>query len=133
MVAAFPFEPWMALAFLGFGALFAASGATILLPAFRRRQRWDTRPGRVVASRLDDGQFRFQVAFEHDGREIRFWNRYTTSFGVDPAGRDVQVLVDPDDPARAVVSNGQARPEAAGLAFVVVGIVALVIGANLAR
>lgn len=86
-----------------------------------------------MASRLGDGQFRFQVSFDHDGREIRFWNRYTTSFGVDPVGRGVTVLVNPADPGQAVVGRGRSRPEAAGVGFLVFGVVAMVIGATPAR
>lgn len=126
-------DRWITLAFLGMGAVFTIIGATILVGAVRRRRRWRRHPGRVVASRLDDGRFRYQVAFDHDGREIRFWNRYTTSFGGDPVGREVEVLVDPDDPSRAVVSKGQAPPEAVGVALLAFGVVAMVIGATMAR
>ena len=133
MVPGFPADPWIALAFLGFGAFFVVAGATILVRAVRRQRQWRTYPGRVVASRLDDGQFQFQVAFDHDGREIRFWNPYTTTLGVDPVGRDVEVLVSPDDPSHAVVSKGQSRREAAGVGFLVFGVLAMVIGVNMVR
>jgi hypothetical protein len=123
----------MTLAFLGYGAFFVVAGATILVRAGRRRRQWRTYPGGVVASRLDDGQFRFQVAFDHDGREIRFWNRHTAGLGVDPVGRDVEVLVNPADPNQAVVSKGQSRPEVVGVAFLVFGVVAMVIVVNMVR
>ena len=125
-----PFSPWLAPAFLGFGVFFAVSGVTILVRAARRRRRWRPCPGTVVASRLDGGQLRFQVAFQHDGREIRFWNPYTTSLGVDPVGRAVTVLVDPADPGRAVVGAGQSPPEATGIGFLVFGLIAVVFGAK---
>jgi hypothetical protein len=128
-----PGLPWTTLAFLGVGAFFVVAGATTLVRAGRRQRQWRTYPGRVVASRLDDGQFRFQVAFDHDGREIRFWNRHTTSLGVDPVGRDVEVLVNPADPSEAVVSKGQSRPEVVGVGFLVFGVVAVVIGVNMVR
>jgi Protein of unknown function (DUF3592) len=126
-------DPWIALSALGFGVLFAAMGVATLVRAARRRRHWHVHQGTVVASRLDDGQFRFQVAFAYGGREIRFWNPYTTASGVDPVGRDVEVLVNPDDPAQAVVSRGQSRPEVVGAAFLAFGVVALLIGARLAR
>jgi Protein of unknown function (DUF3592) len=132
-VPGFPTDPWFAFAFLGVGALFAIMGATTLVRAGRRRRQWRTYQGKVIASRLDDGQFRFQVAFDHDGREIRFWNRHTTAIGIDPVGRDVEVLADPADPSQAVVSKGQSRPEFAGVGFLVFGVVAMVIGVNMVR
>jgi hypothetical protein len=98
------------------------AGARILVRAGRRQRQWRTYPGRVVASRLDEGHFQFQVAFDHDGREIRFWNPYTTTLGVDPVGRDVEVLVNPADPSQAVVREGQSRPEVAGVGFLVFGV-----------
>jgi hypothetical protein len=133
MVPGLPTDPWITLALLGVGAFFVVTGATILVRAGRRQRQWRTYPGRVVASRLDDGQFRFQVAFDHDGREIRFWNRHTTVVGVDPVGRDVEVLVNPANPSQAVVSKGQSRPEVAGVGFLVFGVVAMVIGVNMVR
>ena len=133
MVPGLPTDPWITLAFLGVGAFFVVAGATIFVRAGRRQRQWRTYPGRVVASRLEDGQFRFQVAFDHDGREIRFWNRHTTALGVDPVGRDLDVLVNPADPSQAVVSKGQSRPEVAGVGFLVFGVVAMVIGVNMVR
>ncbi len=62
-----------------------------------------------------------------------FWNRYATNFGVDPVGRDVEVLVNPAEPSQAVVSKGQSRPEVAGVGFLVFGVVAMVIGVNMVR
>jgi hypothetical protein len=121
----------MAVAFLCAGALFAVSGVTVLVRAVRRRRRWQPCAGTVVSSRLDDGQFRFQVAFDYDGREIRFWNPYTTSVGIDPVGRDVTVLVNPADPSQAVVGGGQSRPEITGAGFLAFGVLAMVIGAKL--
>jgi Protein of unknown function (DUF3592) len=126
-------DPWIAAGALAFGVLFAAIGVVTLVNAAGRRRRWLPRPGRIVASRLDDGQFRFQVAFTHDGREIRFWNRHTTASGIDPVGREVQVLVNPADPGQAIVSSGQSRPELAGAAFLAFGVLALVVGAQLTR
>ena len=123
----------MSLAFVGFGAFFAVSGATAVLRAVRRRQNWRTCAGTVVSSRLDDGQIRCQVAFEYEGREVRFWNPHTTAVGIDPVGRPVTVLVNPADPGQAVVSKGQSRPEAAGVGFLVFGLAAVVIGARLSR
>ena len=133
MVPGFPTDPWITLVSLGVGGFFVVSGATTLVRAGRRRRQWRTYPGRVVASRLDDGQLRFQVAFDHDGREIRFWNPQTTALGVDPVGRDVEVLVNPADPSQAVMSKGQSRPEVVGIAFLVFGIVAIVFGVNMVR
>jgi Protein of unknown function (DUF3592) len=132
-VPGLPLDPWIAFGFIAVGAVFVVAGATALVRAGRRQREWLTYPGRVTASRLQDGQFRFQVAFDHEGREIRFWNSHTTALGVDPVGREVEVLVNPADPTQAVVSKGQSRPELAGVGFLVFGVVAVVIGVNIVR
>lgn len=116
-----------------FGLVFVGSGVTTLLACRRRARTWRTVPGQVVASRLHDGQFRCQVAFVHEGREIRFWNRFTSSAFSDPVGRAVEVLVDPDDPSRAVVSRGLVGSSVVGLAFCAVGALAAAIGLVLLR
>ena len=125
----FPGLPaWIPLVVVLFGLFFLASGVRTVLAGRQRAQTWRTVPGRVVASRLDDGQFRCQVAFTLDGREVRFWNRFTSSALSDPVGRDVEVLVDPDDPSQAVVSRGLVGASVVGLAFCAVGALATVIG-----
>ena len=75
-----------------------------------------------------DGQIRAQVAFQYEGRPITFWNRFTTGTGIDPVGRDVDILVNPADPTDAVVVRGATRPSTVGWAFVAFGVIAVVIG-----
>ena len=69
----------------------------------RRRLTWLRYPGRVVATRPDGDLMRCQVAYWRDGTQVLFWNRYTSSVLRDPVGRDVPVLVNPEDPHDAVV------------------------------
>jgi hypothetical protein len=112
-----------------FGALFLAMGGSTLVGSRRRQRTWLPRTGRVVNSRLDgDGQIRVQVAFQHEGRPITFWNRFTTGSVIDPVGRDVDILVNPADPADAVVARGAGRPSTVGWAFVAFGVIAVVVG-----
>ena len=90
-------------------------------------------PGRVVGSRLDsmgsgDSQIRCQIAFGYQGRDVVFWNRYTSSFAVDPVGREVAVLVNPADPHDAVVAGRLAGPRAVGVSFLAFGGIAVVLG-----
>lgn len=125
----FPALPaWVPLLVVLFGLFFLGSGVRTVLVGRQRAQTWRAVPGRVVASRLDDGQYRCQIAFRHDGREIRFWNRFTSSALSDPVGRAVEVLVDPDDPSQAVVSRGLVGASAVGLVFCAVGALATVVG-----
>ena len=120
--------PWLPLVVVLFGLFFLGSGVRTVLVGRQRAQTWRTFPGRVVASRLDDGQYRCQVAYHQDGREIRFWNSFTSSALSDPVGRAVEVLVDPDDPSQAVVSRGLVGASTVGWAFCAVGALATVIG-----
>ena len=124
---------WVCLVLVLVGLLALGHGLRTILDGRRRKQSWRTVPGRVVASRLDDGAFRCQVAFDHDGREIRFWNRFTSTGVLDPVGREVEVLVDPADPSQAVVSRGLAGAGAAGLGFCAFGVLATVVGLALLR
>jgi hypothetical protein len=119
---------WTGLVVLLAGLAFVGLGLATLRAGRQRARTWRTVRGRVVASRLDDGQVRSQVAFHHDGREIRFWNRYSSTVVSDPVGREVQVLVDPADPSRAVVSRGLSGPGTTGLAFAAFGVLATVVG-----
>jgi Protein of unknown function (DUF3592) len=121
------------LAFLAFGLLFVLLGVTSLVRHRRRRSSWSTFPGRVVGSRLDDGQIRSRVAYVHDGREVTFWNRYTSTTMTDPVGREVEVLVNPDDPNDAVVSGGLVGGGTVGIAMLFFGAAAIVFGLVLLR
>lgn len=126
-------SPWVGLAVLALGVIFVSLGILTLVRARRRQRGWRSYHGKVVASRLSGGHIRFQVAFDHDGREVRFWNRYTSAGGVDPVGRELEVLVNPADPNDAVVSRGATHPLAVGAGFVVFGVLALTVGGYLAR
>jgi len=121
--------PWAGLVVVLFGLLFLIVGGTTLVAARRRRRTWVPRTGRVVGSRPDgDGHLRLQIAFIEGDREITFWNRFTSSLGVDPVGREVDVLANPADPSDAVVVRGAAQPSLVGWVFVVFGVVATVVG-----
>ena len=110
------------------GALLVVLGVRALVGSRRRRRTWLPCPGRVVATRLDDGQVRSQVAYLRDGAEVRFWNRYTSSVVRDPVGRDVTVLVNPDDPHDAVVSGGLVGGSTVGVVLVLAGALMVVVG-----
>lgn len=121
---------WAAVAF---GALFLLLGVGALVTSARRSKTWIRVPGRIVGSRLDSlgdssSGFRYQVSFDWHGRTVTFWNRYTSSGGVDRTGEAVEVQVDPADLNDAVVSRGVMGGQAVGVAFVVFGVVALVVG-----
>ena len=123
-----PATPWasgLPLGLLGFGLLLVVIGLITLTRDRRRRESWQSYPGRVVASRLEDGQFRSCVAYLRDGREVTFWNRFTGSALTDPVGREVEVLVNPEDPGDAVVSGGLAGGSTVGTGVTVVGAVAV--------
>ena len=78
-----------------------------------------------MASRLEDGQFRSRVAYVWNGRERAFWNRFTATTMTDPVGREVEVLVNPEDPDDAVVAGGLAGGSVVGFALLAFGILAL--------
>ena len=120
---------WLRPTFVVIGLLLVLLGVITMVKAHRRRRTWRPATGEVVASRLDgDGHIRYQVAFRLEGREVRFWNRFTSSAGVDPIGRTVDVLINPDDPADAVVVRGAPGSSAIGPIFVVVGVAAALVG-----
>ncbi len=120
---------WVGPLVMLFGALFLAMGGSTLVGSRRRQRNWLPQTGRVVGSRLDgDGQIRAQIAFHFEGRPITFWNRFTTGTGIDPVGRDVDILVNPADPTDAVVVRGAGRPSVVGWAFVAFGVIAVVVG-----
>lgn len=120
---------WIRPAFIVIGLILVATGAVTWVRMKRRSRTWQAGRGEIVASRLDgDGHFRFQVAFSFDGQKVLFWNRFTTSSGVDPVGRAVDVLINPADPTDAVVVRGAAGPTVVGAVFVLVGVAAIAIG-----
>jgi hypothetical protein len=121
----------MSLLSLVLGIAFIGAGLWTVLADRRRRAEWQVHPGRVVASRLDDGKIRFRVSYTWQGREVSFWNRYSVT--VDPVGKDVEVLVNPEDPEDAVVSRGLASGTALGVAMVAFGVLALLVGTPLGR
>ena len=128
-----PLTTLIPVVLVAFGLLFFAIGVNTLRGGRRRGRDWERVPGRVIGSRLDsmgsgDGQLRCQVAFGYQGREVVFWNRYTSSFGVDPVGREVEVLVNPADPHDAVVAGGLAGAKAVGVSFLAFGGIAVVVG-----
>jgi len=107
------------------GVLSVVLGGVTVVRDRQRRQDWQATPGRVVASRLEDGQFRSRVAYVWEGRERAFWNRFSATALTDPVGREVEVLVNPEDPDDAVVSRGLVGGSVVGLGFAAFGIVAL--------
>lgn len=114
--------PLVAVGLLAFGVLFVVLGIRMLTGDRRRRRTWERFPGRVVASRMDDGQVRCQVVYQRrDGTNVPFWNRYTSTMVGDPVGRQVEVLVNPADPRDAVVGRGLVGGGFVGVVFVVVG------------
>lgn len=119
---------WLPWGFLAFGLLFIVLGASTVIKDRRRRESWPTFPGRVVGSRLDDGQTQSQVSYLRDGRAIVFWNRFTSTTVTDPVGREVEVMVNPEDPSDAVVGRGLVGGSAAGIGFLVFGVIATVVG-----
>lgn len=118
---------------LAFGALFLILGVRVLMSSARRSKTWIRVPGRIVGSRLDSlgdsaGGFRYQISFDWHGRTVSFWNRFVTSGGFDKTGREVEVMVNPDDPDDAVVSRGIIGGQAVGVSFVAFGLIALIFG-----
>lgn len=131
-----PVATLVPVALLAFGLVFLGIGVATLRDGRRRRQNWKRVPGKIVGSRLDssgsDGsQIRCQIAFGYQDRDIVFWNRFTSSFVIDPIGREVEVLVNPADPYDAVVAGGLAGSNVVGVSFLVFGGIAVVVGAVL--
>jgi hypothetical protein len=122
---------WFPFLLLAFGVIFAVLGARTMIVGRRQREQWQRVPGRVVGSRLDDGQIRSQVAFRHADRDVVFWNRYSTTMASDPVGREVVVLVNPADPSDAVVAGGLAGSGAVGVGLLTFGVLAGVVGVGL--
>lgn len=114
------------------GGLSVVLGGVTVVRDRQRRRDWRIAPGRVVASRLEDGQFRSRVAYVRDGRERAFWNRFSATALTDPVGREVEVLVNPENPDDAVVSRGLVGGSVVGLGFAAFGMVALGFAAALA-
>ena len=119
------------LALFVIGLLLAALGVETRRRDRRRREEWVTYPGRVVASRLEDGQFRSCVAYQRDGREVVFWNRFSATALTDPVGREVEVLVNPDDPDDAVVGRGAVNGSSVAAALVIGGALVASVGGYL--
>ncbi len=117
--------PGLALVELAVGLLLMVLGLVLLLRDRRRRAEWPSYPGRVVTSRLDDGKIRYQVTYRRDGREATFWNRYYAV--TDPVGREVEVLVNPDDPDDALVSAGNGGGSRVGLGLAAFGLLVVVL------
>ncbi len=120
--------PWIGIALFCLGVVVLIGAGRTLLAGRRRARSWLRRDGRVVSSRLDDGAIRYQVSFRHEGREIRFWNRFTSGTGIDPVGREVTVLVNPADAGDAVVERGAAGSGVSGAAFGLFGLVLVAVG-----
>ena len=121
-------NPWIGQGVIALGVLVLIGAGRTVLNGRRRQRSWTRRDGRVVASRLDDGQFRYQVSFRNGEEEVRFWNRFTTGSGLDPVGRQVTVLVNPDDPRDAVVGAGAAGAGVSAAGFAVFGLIAVGVG-----
>jgi len=121
-------NPWFAVLPLLLGLFFIGSGVSTLHRSRHRRQTWTRRTGLVVGSRLSDGQIQAQVTFSDDEGPVTCWNRYTSSFATDPVGRTVDVLVNPDDRSDAVMADGPATPALVAAAFVVFGLIAVLVG-----
>ena len=119
------------------GTLFVLRGVRTVTADRRRRESWLRYPGRVVGSRLvssgfsDDltaDQTQCRIAYVRDGREIEFWNRFTSTMLSSPDGRVVEVLVNPDDAGDAVVSDGLANGRVVGVVFALAGAFFVVVG-----
>jgi hypothetical protein len=122
---------WLPLGLLAFGVLFVIHGYATWTRDRRRRASWLPYPGRVVATRLDDGQFHSRIAYLRDGHELTFWNRFTSTALTDPVGREVDVLVNPDDPDDAAVSAGLAGGGTVGIVLMAFGVLAALVGGYL--
>jgi hypothetical protein len=96
--------------------------------ARRQRLTWLRYPGRVVDTAPDGDLTRCQVAYWRDGTKVLFWNPYTASVVRNPVGREVAVLVNPEDPHDAVVSGGIVDGSTVGVVFVAVGSLAVAVG-----
>ena len=133
-----PFLPWLLPAgSLLIGAFLLVRGLRILTADRVRRESWLSYPGRVVGSRtvssglsddLTADQTQCQVAYVRDGREVVFWNRFTSTMVRNPDGRAVEVLVNPADASDAVVSNGVASGKVVGVFFALAGAFFAVVG-----
>ena len=123
--------PWFHWAFVAAGLLMFASGIGEIVRHSRRRRSWLPRSGHIISTRLDDGQTQAQVAFEENGQEVRFWNRYTSS-GIQRVGRPVEILVNPANSADAVVVRGAAGGVLVGAVFIVAGLMFAAVGAAMA-
>ncbi|WP_375433490.1 DUF3592 domain-containing protein [uncultured Friedmanniella sp.] len=127
-----PFS-WLPPTFLGVGLLAVVLGTLAVVRDRRRRNEWTSYPGRVVGSRLDDGQIRCRVSYVRDGREVIFWNRFSSTTMSDPVGREVEVLVNPENPDDAMVSRGLVGGTAFGFGLLGFGVLASVVGATWLR
>ena len=130
--ASTPLDIWLPIGITCFGLVFVAIAAKTLRDSRRQRRTWILRPGRIVRSRLDTDGIRFQVAFDNNGTEQTFWNRFYSGSGIDPVGKTVDVRVNPQNPADAVVVRGVAATGmVTAVAFLVFGAFATTIGAVL--
>lgn len=124
-------NPWFHWAFVAAGLLMFASGIGEFVRHRRRRRSWLPRSGHIISTRLNDGQTRVQVAFEEDGQEVRFWNRYSAS-GIQRVGRPVEILVNPANSADAVVVRGAVGGGLVSAVFIVAGLLFAAVGAAMA-
>jgi len=124
----FGYLPWALL--LG-GLLFAGLGGKTLADTRRQRETWQRARGVVVGSRsadTDTSQVYLQVSYEYLGTRRTFWNRYSSTPLGQTSGREVDILVNPEDPQEAVVARGAASGGVIAVVFVLFGVVALTVG-----
>lgn len=85
----------------------------------------------VVGSRSADtetSQVYLHVSYEYAGEQRTFWNRYSSTPLGRTTGRNVDILVNPEDPQEAVVATGAANGRAFGISFALLGLVVLTVG-----
>lgn len=109
------------------GAVLAVVGVVLTLRAGRRRSSWIAVPGRLVAETAEPaGMVTQHISYRHAGRTRELSRRVSGAASL-AGGTDVDLLVDPTDPDRAVVLSGTG-PRATGFALILSGFIAIVIG-----
>ena len=117
---------------IGLGVLVAALGAVVNLRSVQRRRSWIPVPGRVTESVPQPAGMVLQhIGYRHEGSR-RSTSRRLSAAAAQAAGAEVDLLVDPGNPDRAVIV-GHTGPRAVGFALMLSGLVAVVVGIVLAR
>lgn len=112
---------------IALGAALAVVGVVLSLRAGRRRSSWITVPGRVIGATDEPaGMVTQHISYRHANRKHEL-SRRISGAASRAGGTDVELLVNPDDPDRAVVVGGTG-PRATGFALILSGLIAVVIG-----